>query len=273
MKKSRLSVKWNKKILCITVVSALLISSLIAMAVYNYKSIKSAENDFLPAEISNAVQENTNASTEEWDENKESVPEPKNLTWTKVEDTNGNIINYKATKEVRILNADKTDENNTDAYIRVCMIPRWINIAVDESASGVITETDVITAANADAYTPFGSLTDIKITDNTYKMGDVTFTLADNWSENWIYNPKDGYFYYKKIVSPGNTTEVLLESVSIEKEAYEKIDSGVSLRVDVISDSIQTGGDAVNTRWKDSGIIINDSDKTLEIETTEAGTG
>lgn len=257
MRKSRLSIKWNKKILCITAVLVLLISSLIALAIYNYKSVKSAENNFIPAEITNAVQENLNGSTEEWDNNQDPTPESKTLNWTKVNDS------YKAAKEVRILNADKANENNTDAYIRVCIIPRWVNTVVDESTSEK-TETDV---TNTEAYTSFGSLTDIKIDDNnnTYCMGDVTFTLADGWDDNWIFNENDGYFYYKSIVPPGETTEVLLESVSIKEEVYINIDSSVSLRVDVISDSIQSGGGAVETRWKDSGIII-DADGTLALK-------
>lgn len=244
--------------ICITVVSVLLLSSLIALAIY-YKSIKSAENNFIPAEITNAVQENINGSTEEWDDNQEPTPESKELTWT--DNSDGS---YSAVKQVKILNVDNDNENNTDAYIRVCIIPRWINtVSVGDNS----TDTDITGVSELG---DFGNLTDIEINNNTYSMGKVTFTLNEAWEDYWIYNKKDGYFYYKKSVAPGDTTEILLESISIDKDVYANISSdgdysSVSLRVDVISDSIQTGGEAVETRWKNSGIAIN-ADGTLVLE-------
>lgn len=254
MSKSRLSGKWNKKIPCMIAVSVVLVSALIVLAIYNYKSIKSAENNFIPAEITNAVQENVNGT---WDDNQNPTPDLKDLTWT--EDGNGS---YTTVKEVKILNADVEGENNTDAYIRVCIIPRWMRV-VQETGTSEKTEIDITNVAD---HNDFGSLTDIKVDEenNTYCMGDVTFKLADNWNENWIFNENDGYFYYKNIVSPGKTTELLLESVSIEKEIYESIDEDVYLRIDIISDSIQTGGGAIEERWEASGITINDQDGTLK---------
>lgn len=245
MRENRYSKSRLKKLFCIIAVPIVLISGFTIFAIYNHKSIKSAENNFIPSEITNAVQENG-------DDNENPVSQ-KTLTWTL---DGGNY--YTATKEVKILNVDVAGENHTDAYIRVCMIPRWVR-TVRETDTSHETEIDV---TNAAGYTGFGNITDIKIDENTntYTMGDIEFKLADDWSANWIYNEKDGYFYYKKIVPPGGTTEILLENVSISKEKYERIDEDIFLRVDIISDSIQTEGGALDARWAASGITIDTTD-------------
>lgn len=245
MRENRHSGRRMKKLFCMIVVPIVLISGFTIFAIYNHKSIKSAENNFIPSEITNAVQENEDGN--------ENPISQKDLTWTL---DGGN--HYTATKAVKILNVDVAGKNNTDAYIRVCMIPRWVR-TVQETDTSQEAEIDV---TNVAGYTEFGNITDIKIDENTntYTMGDIKFKLADNWSANWIYNEKDGYFYYKKIVPPGDTTEMLLENVSISKEKYERIDEDVFLRVDIISDSIQTEGGALDARWAASGITIDTTD-------------
>lgn len=246
MREKRHSKGRNKKFFGVIVVPMVLVSGLTIVALYNYKSIKSAENNFIPSEITNAVQENGDGN--------ENPVSQKDLSW--VLDENNSC--YTAEKQVNILNVDVDGENNTDAYIRVCMIPRWIR-TVWETDTSQKTEIDV---TNVAGYTEFGNLTDVKIDEktNTYIMGDVIFKLADNWSENWIYNEKDGYFYYKNIVPPDGTTEMLLENVSISKDTYNRIDDDIFLRIDIISDSIQTEGGAPDARWAASGIAIDNSD-------------
>ena len=73
--------------------------------------IKEKHNQFLPAEISLAVVENGEENTDYKLMNQ--------LNWEKVDN------NYETDKKIEIANLDKADENNTDAYIRVCIIPRW----------------------------------------------------------------------------------------------------------------------------------------------------
>ena len=72
---------------------------------------KEKDNEFVPAVISLAVIENDVSNTE--------YNLVQNLNWTKEDD------NYTADKLVKIANLDKENENNADAYIRVCIIPRW----------------------------------------------------------------------------------------------------------------------------------------------------
>lgn len=248
MSENRHAANWKKKIPYIVVALIVILSVSVVLAVYHYKSIKSAENDFLPAEISNAVQENG--------DNNENPISEKELQWQP--DNEDTPSAYTAEKKVCIKNVDAEDENNTDAYIRVCIIPRWVRTVyldadgneVDEQHAVTTTETDI---TNVAAYGGFGNLTDIQIDEEaqTYQMGAVTFQLDKNWNANWTYNEADGYFYYKNAVPPGGTTEMLLESVSISQKTYTEMENTVFLRVDILSDSIQTEGGAVESRWSE----------------------
>ena len=208
---------------------------------------KEKENDFVPAVISLAVVENN-------EENSDSEFK-KTLEWKSDNE------NYKAEKKVEIANLNNEDENNTSAYIRVCINPRWTAEVTVAKRTGnerkVSIDTDL-------PLTNFGALTGIKIESNSYKMGDVTFNLADNWSENWFYNSKDGYFYCKKVIAFGDKTPELLASVMISSKTKEKLDSlGAKLTVDILADGIQSEGKAADTMW--TNIKIN-SDGELEMK-------
>ena len=210
---------------------------------------KEKENDFVPAVISLAVVENN-------DENSDPEKKPTTLYWSK---TDGD--EYKAEKKVEIANLNNEKENNTSAYIRVCINPRWTAEVTVAKRTGnerkVSIDTDL-------PLTNFGALTGIKIESNSYKMGDVTFNLADNWSENWFYNSKDGYFYCKKVIAFGDKTPELLASVMISSKTKEKLDSlGAKLTVDILADGIQSEGKAADTMW--TNIKIK-SDGELEMK-------
>lgn len=224
-----------------TAAVVLVASAITAIAIAGSKANKSVKNDFYPAEINIAVQENGEAN-----ENSQTSRE---LEW----EPDGE--SFKAKKQVQILNVDKDEENNADAYIRVCFVPHWTVTTADG------TEADV---ASTKEVTSFGDYP-ANIDGNTFTMGDVTFTLNSDWKSSWIYNSTDGYFYCKNIVSAGDLTSPLLDSISMTKDAYEKIPDGVILRVDVLADAIQTEGGAVDARWAESGIKIG-ADKTLAKE-------
>lgn len=221
-----------------TAIVVLAALAVIVYAIVNSKANKTVKNDFYPAEISIAVQENG-----ELNENSQTAKE---LEWA------ADGENFKAKKQVKILNADKDGENNADAYIRVCLVPRW-TVTLEDGTEADIASTKEITS--------FGNYP-TNIEGNTFTMGDVTFTLNSDWTSSWIYNSTDGYFYCKSIVGAGDLTPQLLDSISMTKEAYEKISDGVNLRVDVLSDAIQTEGGAVDARWSKSGIKIG-ADKQL----------
>jgi hypothetical protein len=307
------------------------------------KKDKTAQNDFTPAKIDIALNETVstggdeNATITQAASTDDDNTLTQNLVWiAETKETTG----YYATKEVTVSNSNNTNENNTDAYIRVCIIPKWISTVevqkVDDNGK-VTTETKTVDVqSHYGSFSDFGSLTDINLSNgtssssstdseetssedslsedkendepktssdgetsfsesasdsssesatesssdttetnkstNTYTMGAVTFTLDSKWSDNWIFNPKDGYFYYKTKVAPGEETAMLLEKVSIEASTKDAMDSaGVSLQVDVIADSIQTNTDAnaIYERWGDAetlGITVG-ADGTLSLTT------
>ncbi len=241
---------WRKKCfvaICV-ILSLALVSTVVVFAVA--KLTKTVSNKFTSDEITVAVVENGDDNSDP-----ETATE---LTW---EQDSGS---YTADKEVQIKNVDEDDVNNADAYIRVALIPSY-NATVEVSTLSSV-DVEVITPSYS--LKSFGELTDITISGNQFTMGDVTFTLADNWDDYWIFNDADGYFYYKAILSPGTTTEPLLKSVSISSDVYSiLIANDIELEVDVIADSIQTLGGAVDARWSDANISIS-SDGTL---TTTAG--
>ena len=206
---------------------------------------KEKENDFVPAVISLAVVENN-------EENSDSELK-KPLEWKSDNE------NYKADKKVEIANLNNKDENNTSAYIRVCINPRWTaEVTVN---AGTAEESKVMVDADM-PLDDFGALTGINIESNSYTMGDVTFHLANDWSDNWFYNSKDGYFYCKKVIAFGKKTPELLDSVTISSDTKEKLDSlGAKLTVDILADGIQSEGKAANTMW--TNIKIN-ADGELE---------
>lgn len=88
------------------------------------------------------------------------------------------------------------------------------------------------------------------ITGNTVVLGDITLELAGDWSTNWFY--KEGYFYYQKVLKPGQTTELLLNKVSLtdsdtadmgEKYADTKI------KIEVMAGILQAEGGAPEAEW------------------------
>jgi hypothetical protein len=244
--KTSRTVRRRTVLVAIAVGAAAVTSVTVALASGSSKTIQSKQNDFYPAVIENAVKENDS-----------SAADTNSMTWSKGTDS------YSVDKKVNIVNVDTTD-TNANAYVRVCIVPRWICTMTDSAN----TQVDV---TNTSDIMQVGSLTAIRVTGNTYTMGDVTFTLADDWANNWFFNPIDGYFYCNHIVKVGGETETLLESVSIGAETLEKINkenSNINLEVDVISDSIQTVGGAVEARWTNVTI----SNKKLLTATTTTTT-
>ena len=156
---------------------------------------KEKENDFVPAVISLAVVENN-------EENSDSELK-KPLEWKSDNE------NYKADKKVEIANLNNKDENNTSAYIRVCINPRWTaEVTVN---AGTAEEIKVMVDADM-PLDDFGALTaiEIKQESNSYTMGAVTFHLAADWNVKSL---------------------------------------GAKLTVDVLADGIQSEGKAANTMW------------------------
>ncbi|MCC8168299.1 MAG: hypothetical protein LIO37_03045 [Clostridiales bacterium] len=192
----------------------------------------------------------------------------KYFTWTSDGD-NG----YYATKRIQLQNVEAT--GSTSGYVRAAIIPSWSVSSDDES--GTLDNESLAEYG----LSSLGELTDLVFVDDdgneaaswreasAYRMGDVTFELSDGWVDGWVYNDKDGYFYYKAIVDPGMaTTTLLLESVQISDEIYDIMrESGIELQVEVLADAVSTQSGALEEAWgtaAELGIIIR-SDGTIGV--------
>lgn len=81
--------------------------------------------------------------------------------------------------------------------------------------------------------------------------GDFTLHFNPNWEEDWFF--KEGYFYYSRILNPGQFTSTLLEGVSYNGSTADKDKyHGLRIDVDVLADSIQAKGEAV-IEW---GVVL-----------------
>jgi len=117
-------------------------------------------------------------------------------------------FDYTVKSDVQIENPEKGPDGrkSVPAYVRVALIPTWTRDAVGKEPVGEP-----------------ASLSDLEITWG--KMDD------------WVIG-SDGYYYYKRILNPGETTSVLIETAVVNQKArgYE---NGYHMNLQVIADGIQ----------------------------------
>lgn len=79
---------------------------------------------------------------------------------------------------------------------------------------------------------------------NRLAMGDITLCFEESWSENWFF--KDGFFYYNKVLNPGETTPKLLSGVILTEDTEEKRlqYQNVDVKIDIIADALQASSSA-----------------------------
>lgn len=263
MKKTTL---WNRKkqiglVLAVGVCALGALGAALAAHYLNTRQQKAADNPFVPATIRLAVQEDAGTpDTGAPDADAENTADRliKEFSWTR-SDTEADAS---AVKQVRILNVDAEDENNAAAYIRVCIVPRWVTeVSVPAADAGEAPETrdaDVTTywlgedeKGDPLFLSDFGALTEVReIAGTVYSLGDLTLALDAAWGDSWIFNPNDGWFYYRQPVPPGTATEWLLKSVSLPRKLLDAAEAaGISLRLDILADAIQTEAGALGERW------------------------
>lgn len=257
--------KKQKTLITTFILSVLVLSGTIVSAIEN-NSKKSISNHFKPANIINGIVENETGT---------NTVTSKDYTFSNINET------LSVDKQVEIINVDAQNDNNADAFVRATIIPIWItdtntnntnsfvvgamndiinnNInekiletQVDEYNNKISIQTTYQDDNNSDYLdiSSFTNLKDITILNNAFTTGDITFTLDDNWNENWFFNSNDGYFYYKYVLEPGQKTEPLLKSVSIDdSKLYKYNNNSITLQVDILSDSVQAMGEALNELW------------------------
>lgn len=89
----------------------------------------------------------------------------------------------------------------------------------------------------------------------------VRKNLAKDFAKDWTYNANDGYWYYNKILAPGQTADNLLESITLASD----IDLGHYIQKDwyyvgpssMTQDKVPTWNEYTVTRDETSGEVTN----------------
>lgn len=77
---------------------------------------------------------------------------------------------------------------------------------------------------------------------------------------NWV-NGKDGFWYYTKPVAAKDSTENLIDSLTLGTDA--QVPEGYHLTVEIIGSGIQSKPASVfNTEWANSGLEVNTKDQS-----------
>ncbi len=206
------------------------ITAMVAAAISYFSN--SRQNDFSPAIQDILIEEN------------DSTPEPtqtKELTFSLNDDY------YTVDKKIEINNpyADKNQKPNDNEYVRVKLIPSWIDsngkiyANLESGNLGKISDfySQSIDGNNLNVCDHFGTVI-------------ITYVLNNLWSTEWTYNENDGCFYHKGIVTNNSTASKLIESVKISKDVYDST-AGYQLQVDVLADAIQIYGEPLADRDKE----------------------
>ena len=92
---------------------------------------------------------------------------------------------------------------------------------------------------------------------NTMALGDFVFTFQNNWQDDWFF--KDGFFYYRKVLQPGESTTMLLSGVSLADPSLAEKYKDMRIEVEVMADIIQAANGAPTAAWGVyvSGIVVS----------------
>ena len=131
-------------------------------------------------------------------------------------------------KSVKIPN-----QGSTPAFIRVAIVPRWVDESNNPWPGDVSSNVVNIEYAN------------IIYNENTKYAG-------------WL-NGGDGYYYYKDIVPGGKSTKEIIKSVSLNTENINKQYIGKTLIVDVKAEAVEASKEAYSAVWP----VLSDSVKNM----------
>jgi len=224
----------------ISVALAMGLIAAVAIAISS-KLFKTATNNFYPAEVVIAVEENG--------KNNAKPTITVSLTMTDP-DPDGDELSVD--KLVDILNVNQNAVNNTRSWVRVCLMPQLMKTNTTKDAAGTGIKVDVVIGSEGFDYLDAANIMPQLQATDSYKMNGISFHLVDGWENDWEYG-EDGYFYYKKVLEPGEKTSPLLEKVTMEKSYKQTLAAGTWLRVTVSADAIQADGNEMKNpsdRWR-----------------------
>lgn len=117
------------------------------------------------------------------------------------------------------------NEGSTPAFIRVAIVPRWVD----------------------DNNNPWPG-------DVSSNVVNIEYANSDSWLKD-----NDGYYYYKSIVAGGASTNEIIKSVTLNKENINKQYEGKTLIVDVKAEAVEASQDAYNAVWP----VLSDNVKSM----------
>lgn len=92
-------------------------------------------------------------------------------------------------------------------------------------------------------------------------LGEITLHFASNWEDNWFY--RDGYFYYRKVLNPGERTAQLLSGVTLTDGSLSEVYGDADVTIEVLANILQAGSNAPETEWNvsvsDDGAVTPNS--------------
>ena len=157
------------------------------------------------AAVFGCVKSDTFALLSQNTEQKQNDFSPKKYTDVEIEEPNGNSyiidVDGKLDQEKKVT-FNNPDKSNKNEYIRA----KVIAIIRNEDGSNV------------------GKCPDLSI----------EYSLDYNWVE------KDGYYYYTDIVEPGKGTSELFYGISVKQSTLDTLQPGQYIEVNVIADSIES---------------------------------
>ncbi len=138
-----------------------------------------------------------------------------------------------------------------------------VQIVVSSAHGSVYVKTALILSAKDSAGNAYplntGILSAPDITTGQLSAGDFTLYFNPDWENDWFF--KNGYFYYKHILMPGEETNVLLKGITLTnntdpmKAKYQNL----TVQADILASSIQAKNSAV-TAW---GVSLDADGVTL----------
>lgn len=131
-----------------------------------------------------------------------------------------------SSKPVYLKNPESKD--SIDGVVRAMVVPRLVDKETGQETGGSL-----------------GALGEPS--GNALVMGDITLHFAGDWSSNWFY--KDGYFYCRKVLKPGETSPQLLSGLTLTDPAKAGDYQGLTVKIEVLADILQAGGTAPQTEW------------------------
>ena len=114
------------------------------------------------------------------------------------------------------------NKGNTEALIRVAIVPRWI----DENGN------------------PWAG----DISSNVVEIGYKNIGINSDWRDG-----EDGYYYYSKILDPDNSTSEIMENVKLNiqniEEGLRNSYKGKTLVIDIKAEAVEASEEAYKATW------------------------